>query len=405
MRKIFTFSLFIVLNLAVMAQPTLIGMRFVPASGNEIVRWTALDLSDIETFHTDLQGYMLSSSLFDAYNGNYYLAGLTSSGDCLFSFNSPTGMMDYNPLPAPSNITEIDMSNGVIYTITGNVPGSFNVNQYDLLTGSTTLIGVVSDPLISGLVVDAVAFDSEHGIMFTEVVAASGESFLCRIFVREEVFSYDLIPIHAQNPQCNYNCFQYDNLSNHLFALKIDFSPGGAPGIVEIIPSTGSVNDIGPIPQMSGFVAGSSSFDQQTGSFLIVGINPSSEYVQVIFNTTDLSCITGPVPEEVSEIVCDNYNWAKSHYGMIAIDKKPTDDKLLLSPIPCADKLTIRVPHSNGPLTIRLTNMKGQGCLLLDAPTTPATVNIAYLTPGIYHYTVTSGARVYSGKLVVGEHK
>lgn len=405
MRKIFASSLLILLSMAAMAQPTLIGMRFIPGSGNEVVRWTALDLSSIETFQTDLQGYMLSSSFFDAYNGNYYLAGVTSSGDCLFSFNSPTGLMDYASLPLPSNITEIDMSNGYIYTITGNTPGSFNVNQYDLLTGNATLIGVVSDPVISGLVVDAVAFDSEHGILFTEVDETSGEQFLCRIFVREAVFSFDLIPIQAQNPQCNYICFQYDNLNNHLFALKLDYSPGGSSGIVEINPSNGTVSDIGPIPQMSGFVMGSSAFDEQTGSFLIVGIDASSAYVQVIFNTNDLTCTTGLVPEGVSEIVCDNYTWAKFHYGNSATGKKPLDHKLVLSPNPCVDQLAIRIPHSTGPLTIHITNMKGQGCLQMDSPTSPLTINLAHLTPGIYHCTVISEGVVYSEKVVVGEHK
>ena len=99
MRTIFTFSLIIFMNLAIMAQPTLIGARFVPTNGNEIVRWSAMDLSTIETFQTDLQGYMLSSSLFDAYNGNllpgwrYLIGGLPfllqqpdrSDGLCSFS--------------------------------------------------------------------------------------------------------------------------------------------------------------------------------------------------------------------------------------------------------------------------------------------------------------------------------
>ena len=282
------------------------------------------------------------------------------------------------------------MSNGIIYTITGNVLGSFDVNQYDLTTGNTILIGVVSDPMISGIVVDAVAFDSEHGILFTEVEATSGERFLCRIFVRDPVLSYDLIPIQVQNPLCNYVCFQYDNLNNRLFALKLDNTPGAVHGIVEIIPSTGVVTDIGPIPQMSGIVAGSSSFDQQTGSFMVVGVTPSSEYEQIIFNTTDVSCTTGSVPVGVSEIVCDNYDWAKSHYGTSAIEQKPADDKLVLSPVPCTDRLTIRVPHSNGPLTIRLTNIKGQDCLQMEAPGSPATVNPENLIPGIYHCTVVS---------------
>ncbi len=403
MKNIFALSLFLTMNLAIVAQPTLIGARVAFSGGTEIVRWHALDSTTIENFQTDLLGYLLSSSVFDSYNGNYYLEGINALGYCLFSFNSPTNEMNSIPFSATSNISEIDMSNGSIYTITIDSTGTFIVNQLDLITGNTSLLGVVDDPGISGMVVDATAFDSEHGILFTEVEDYSGSLSLCRIFVRNPVFSYDLIPIQLPNPQCNFSCFQYDNLNNILFALKMDNSTGGGvASIAQINDSTGAVNEIGLIPQIIGIVAGSSSFDQETGSFLIVGVDSLNEYVQVLYNTITLSCTTGFVPDGISEVVCDNYDWAKSHYGVNALDRKPVSDEIIISPVPCTNQFTIRLNNTNTPLNIRLTDLQGRCCLDMDYPSSPAVVSAASLVPGMYLVTIFSGENVYTGKVVIG---
>jgi hypothetical protein len=401
MKKFLALSLFIVMNLAVIAQPTLIGMRNGSA-GNEVVRWHALDSTTIETFQTPLLGYMLSSASFDAYNGNYYLAGVIASGNCLFSFNSPTGEMSTLPFSAASNITAIDMSTGSIYTITVDSTGSFNVNKMDPATGNISLLGVVILPGYSGLVVDATTFDSEHGILIAETEDNSGNPILCRIFVRDPVFTYDFIPILAPNPQCNFTSFQYDNLNNHLLSLKMDYSAGsGTLSLVEINDSTGSVNEIGPIPPMNGFQAGSSCFDQQTSSFLFVGVDPTFGTVQMLFNTLSLSCTTGFIPYGVSEIVCDNYNWAQAHYGLNAIGREPVPGELSLSPVPCSGQLSVRLNSMVSPMKIRLTDLRGRCCLEMDCPISPATVNVESLAPGIYFATVVSGEKTYSGKVLI----
>ncbi len=389
-------------TVAAFSQPTLIGARPVPGGGVEIVRWQAMDSASLESFPTSLQGYMLSSSVFDAYNGNYYLNGVTGSGNCLFAFNSPTNATSAIPFANGSNITEIDMSNGSIYTITMDTSGAFNVNQLNLATGNSSLLGMIGDPAIMGMVVDATAFDSEHGILFTEVVNNAGAMLLCRIFVRNEVFQYDFVPIQLQNPLCNYTCFHYDNLNNRLFALKMDNSGGGGTaGVVEINDSTGAVTDIGSLPPVTGIVAGSSCFDQQTGTYLIVAVGTSQQTLQIAFSTVTAASASGYIPDRVSEIVCDNYSWAQAHYGLNGTGDGSARSILRLYPNPCDTRFTVDVKSSDPHFTVSLYDSQGRKCLSQASAHSTATLSTGSLPAGIYLVTIDSGTDHLSRKLEI----
>jgi hypothetical protein len=53
-------------------------------------------------------------------------------------------------------------------------------------------------------------------------------------------------------------------------------------------------------------VGGSSQFDQNSGTFLLVGITESNSLEMIAFDTYTNTYVTGFVPDNVSEIACDN---------------------------------------------------------------------------------------------------
>jgi hypothetical protein len=72
MKKILVLAaIFLALSEFSHAQIRLIGASNNFGSGQiEILEWNALDSSSVESYPTELQGYYMGSSLFNAYNSN-----------------------------------------------------------------------------------------------------------------------------------------------------------------------------------------------------------------------------------------------------------------------------------------------------------------------------------------------
>ena len=146
-KHILILSLLILLLPGAKAQISLIGAS---AAQNpnviSIVKWQALDTSSLISYPTFLEAYVFGSSVFDAWNGNYYLTGISADTSGLFAFNTVTNTQTISDYTTFSSITEIDMSTGKIYNLTSDSIGYFNVNEYDIRTGEDSLLGVIYEP-------------------------------------------------------------------------------------------------------------------------------------------------------------------------------------------------------------------------------------------------------------------
>ena len=308
------------------AQINLVGAGINTGTGNiDILKWQAFDSASVTPYPTMFVGYYMASSLFDAYSSNYYLTGLTPDSSALLSFNTISNDNSLHPFSSFSNISEIDMSTGKIYTLRSDSIGYISVNEYNINTGTDSLLGVISEPGLYGIVIDAIGFDSNHGIIY--YVGFDGSSTYClfSIPVRNPVFSWAKKTLLTTAAGNNFSSVNYDNGHNILYALNAEFdSANNYTGnkVVEIDYVTGDVVPRGLLAGFPAFVMGSSSFDQNSGSFLLVGFDTNFVERMIIFNTNTNTYETGFVPGNVSEIVCDNYAFAQSAYGTVSIDKK-----------------------------------------------------------------------------------
>jgi archaellum component FlaG (FlaF/FlaG flagellin family) len=147
-------------------------------------------------------------------------------------------------------------------------------------------------------------------------------------------------------------------------------------------------------------VGGSSSFDQNTGSFLLVGIDTSNMAKMIVFNTYDNTYVSGFVPGNVSEIVCDNTNFVQLNYIATGVKTEPSFD-FNLSPNPVSEKLTINHAFS-GKVTVQLISANGNLVLVQDfIESSKIELNLASLTPGIYLVNLISAGKTVSEKIVV----
>jgi len=329
------------------AQINLIGTVNGGTGAMQIAEWQVFDPSSLVVHPTNLQSYVYGSSVYDAWNGNYYLTGeLTNSGFGLFSFNSMTKEQGFNTFSSFSSITEIDMGTAKIYTLTMEGPDTIRVNEYDIATGNTILLGVVSEPGLQGIITEATGFDSNHGILYYVGFSGNSQRLLYAINVRDQMFNYTTIPLTTPSSYISLTCINYDNLNDKLYGLMTTYDSTwafGANSVAEIDYITGNVSELGELTGITGYVGGSSSFDQLSGSFLLVGIDTSSSIQMIVFNTYNSSFVTGYIPDGVSEIVCDNYAYARSVYtssdGDIALQ-----GRLKVFPIPAMDQLSVELP-------------------------------------------------------------
>ena len=387
------------------AQVNLIGMKANISSGtSDIVKWQDLDPASVSLVPTPLQGYLLATSAFDAFHGNYYIQGVTATASGLLAYNTVSDTMVFSPFTSLSNISEIDMSTGKIYTLTVPMTGSVNVNEYNILTGSTILLGVINAPGVMGMVVDATAFDSNHGILYTMLSGSNGES-LCRVFVRNPVFSYSSVQPLTPSPYDNLSAFCYDNENNLLFARMSTHDAGGnytGDRVAEINDSTGAVTQHGLLSGFFGFVVGSACFDQATGNYLMIGVDTANQYLMIVYDTHSNSFISGFVPGGVSEIACDNYYYAQAKYVLSSIAEPVTCNPIAVYPVPCTDHFMISTGAQsvNGKLT--LTDISGRTCKeMVLKGNSPERVDVSSLPRGIYVAHITTGGSSVTRKVVV----
>ena len=283
-----------------------------------------------------------------------------------------------------SNISEIDMSTGKIYSLSLASVGHISVNEYDIATGSEIVLGVITEPGVNGIITDAISFDSNNGILYYVGYDDSPAACLYGIPVRNPVFSWTKTTLLTTAPGNNFSSVNYDNVNNILFAMNAEYNTGGSytgNKVVELNTASGEVIERGVLAGFQYYLGGSSSFDQNTGSFLLVGFDAAFNEKMIVFNTLDNTFITGFVPDNVSEIVCDNYSFAKSAYTTTSIRGQ---DKLdfTIFPNPVTDWLNIS-SNSNYNL-IEIIDVHGQKLLSskLDQATTQ--VPVASLPAGIY---------------------
>jgi hypothetical protein len=380
-------------NLGLNAQINLVGAAYNPSTQMiDIVKWQALDSQSVITIPSILEAYYFGSSAFDAYNGNYYLTGITADDQGLFSFNTKTNEQALSEFAPFSNVSEFDMSTGKIYDLRLDSNEYISVNEFDITTGTDSLIGVIFEPGANAIVADAIGFNSNDGIIY--YMGFTNEPAIClyAIPVREDAFSFSrttLIPTAPYNILTGVN---YDNVNDKLYALNATYdSLFNYTGneIVEIDQETGAINALAELDEFTGFVAGSSSFDQNTGSFLLSGIDTSNLLRMIVFDTYTNTYETGFVPG-VSEIACDNTIFALNNYIITSVVENKNID-FSVSPNPVTDRLRVTV-NADEDVLVRIYSTNGTLVMSKEfSPLENIGLNLDFLPPGAYLVNVLSG--------------
>ena len=395
--------LLILFHLNLNGQIQLVGAATNANGGIDILKWEALDPGSVTSFPSLLTGYYAGSSAFNAYNSNYYLTGITQSSQGLYSFNTQTQQQNLAPAGLFTNISEFDMSTGKLYEIRMDSTDYFSVRSFDIESGTDSLLGIMYEPGAAGLVFDAIGFDANHGILYYIGFTNAPDPHLYAIPVRDEVFAYtrtDLFPGGLYN---SLSSLHYDNVNDKLFAVNTLWdSQGNFSGheVVEIRVETGEIVTRAPLTGIIGFVASSSSFDQNTGSLLLSAIDTNFSLSMIVFNTYTNTYLSGFVPGNVSEIACDNTLFALNKYILTKMEEQAETD-FLVFPNPASDRLWIR-PGTSGPVNVRLFQTDGK-VVFSQSFHDPENIGIPLrgFKPGTYFLNITSHSLSGTRKIVV----
>jgi hypothetical protein len=404
MKKIlYTLSLVVLFAFSAGSQIKLIGLSNNTESGAlELVQWNAFDSASVTSTPIPLDAYLFATSSFDSFNGKYYIAGISGQTTGLFSHTMETGESSLTSGSVNTNIAEFDMSTSKMYNLIMETEEYTNVYEYDMETNQESLIGTIYQPGAIGLVVDAISFDSNNGILYYVGYTSVSGLALYSIPVREEAFSYTETVLVTPTAFSNITSLNFDNVSEKLFATNDTYDANGeAAGrsIVEIDITTGTVTTLWQLTDFPYFLGGSSLYDQNTGTYMLVGITEDNMAEMIAFNTYTNTYETGFVPS-VSEIVCNNTLFAQNRYMAASVATQEAFN-FRLYPNPVADVLILenasRVP-------VRLQMFSAIGELVYEANTTfdgRMSVDMSAFASGLYTVTITHAQQTVTRKIVV----
>lgn len=403
-KSVLTLLVLLFLSSMLTAQINLVGVATNQQTGKiDIVKWEALNPASVSVFPSMLDGYYFASSAFDAYNSNYYLTGISGDNSGLYSFNTRTNQENLGSASLYSNISEFDMSTGIMYNLKMMADDSISVFAYNINTNQDSLLGVIYEPGVNGIVVDAIGFDANNGILY--YVGFSSDPALClyAIPVRESQFSFTKTNLVTNAPYNNIQSVNFDNVNERIFARNATFDTTGtyiSSFIVEINKTTGDIINLAELVEFPYFVGGSSSFDQNTGTLMLVGIDTSNMLKMIAFNSSDNTYVSGFVPGNVSEIVCDNSEFVQNNYILTGV-KAETAISFDVYPNPATELLTIDYPTTEK-LNIQLISSDGKRVLSQDfASGERLVMNVADLLPGLYLVKLLTGGKTATQKIVL----
>lgn len=398
-----SFVILITLGISVKAQISLIGSASNPNSGNiDLLRWRALDSLSVTTIPTELDGYYFGTSSYDAMRGNYYIQGISGNVQGLFSYNALTGAKNLWSTSLMTNISEFDMSTGKMYNLIMETDEYINIYEIDINTNQNTLIGTIFEPGVTGIVADAIGFDSNNGIIYYVGFNNEAALVLYAVSVRDSQFSYTKTRLTTE-PNSNITSVNFDNVNNVLYATNDTYDAQynfTGRNIVEIDIISGAVMSRVKLTEFEYFVAGSSAFDQNTGTFLLLGIDTNGRKKMIAYNTADDAYVSGFVPNNVSEIVCDNSIFARTAYMTSTIKQESALD-FKLYPNPVAEKLHVECPTS-GPLKIIIFSALGKPIFVQHYDMVDKIdLNLASMPVGLYTVNLMTSDQTVSKKIVV----
>ena len=377
----------------------------------DVVEWSPLGTGTLARYPAPIFGWTNNTGCFDAYNGHYYLSAVTSGVNSLMTFQSVSNQVSFSPGGQISNATEIDMSNGKIYSIL-DTAGDLDVYEFNPVSGLSTLIGTIAEPGYQEVRANSTAYDSDNGILYY-FGQDSGSNYLYTLRLRAQPFSWTKIPLvtvfnpltQSPNP---YFCANYDQIQDILYCVTPEYDSTFTNiswKIVETNVTTGVLTTRGNLTTFPYLIdLGSSVYDQNSGTLIITGPDNliSGGQRVVFFNTATNTYSVDSMPTPLYEIVCDNHVFAQTRYGAAASNRDVSLSRLGFFPNPANRVIHLRPTDFENPIEITIQSLNGQRVLnRLLRPMDGLSVDLEQIPAGVYMLQLRQGVQTSQHRLLV----
>lgn len=383
----------------------LIGFDISNTQNPNVVRWNAGSTSIDSSTPSNIQSIFIGTSTFDDRSEKFYANVIVDNLEDfqfqLFSFDTNSQVTELSPMSSIYNGgSEVDMETGLVYSYDYTEVNNPTFKMFDPSTQTITTLGVINFDSSRSYYHDSSCFDSNAKRFYFTVLKEDGIKELVTVNVNSQPFSYTIVPI-VDSIFADFYGLEFSNKSNKIYTMYANPFEFGAPTSVKIgtlNPIDATVSTIVNMSDTLGYEMGNKTFDQETDSFIFVGVDNIGQRHLYVINTESgiINQLTLPA-ESVVEIECDNSIFAVSRYGVLGLNEN-NSAKFSISPNPSTD--FIKVDFDGVASDYSITDILGKMVVSGDL-TTNNTIDINGLSNGIYILKLVVDNKILTKKFIV----
>lgn len=383
----------------------LIGFNITENNELDIVKWNAGSSSFNSSTPSTIQSVYMGTSTFDVRSGKFYVNAIQfGSGEYqnkLFSYDTNSQIVTVSPQSSIYNGgSEVDMESGLVYSYDFTDPNNPEFKMFNPSTQTTTTLGVINFDDFRSFYHDSSCFDSNSKKFYFTVLNEDGIKELVTVNVNSQPFSYTILPI-PDSVSVDFYGLEFSNKTNRIYTMYNNSYESETPISVKIgilNPLDATVSTIVDMVDTPGYEMGNKTFDQETNSFIFVGVDAVGERHLKVVNTVTGIVDNLPLPSEyILEFECDNSIFAVSRYGVLGLNENKSTS-FSISPNPANDLLKVNFDGivSNYSIIDVMGKTVASGNLNANN-----TINVYELSNGMYILKLATENEILTKKFLV----
>lgn len=389
------------------AQINLVGIRFVEESNSfNMVKWNSSTPSIQEDYPLGITSYLLGSSIFNANTSAYYFRSEFQLNSFNTANNQPTVLHDETSF---NSATEIDMSNGAIYTIfpQNQIPSAsnpdspyFSVVKLNTVDNSITEIGTLTEPITAIALSEGTCYDSDTADFYFVGYDNNAQLCIYRMNTETTTFSYEKIILPTEDITYSLSGLYFDMQANTMLAVKTTFDIGTEltmREIVQISPINGAFTTLYPFSDLMTIQNGSTTFDQATRSYILVTIDQNFNKNLLVYNTISNTALNTTLPINVAEIEADNTNFSTQRYALSS--ESFIQNEVKVYPVPSKNNITVAIGF-NGNTVVSIIAADGKVCYKKGFNGQTSDIDLSAIAAGIYTLKLENKSSVITKKII-----
>lgn len=390
------------------AQINLVGIRFIEESNSfNMVKWNSSTPGVQEDYSMGISSYLLGSSLFNANASAYYFRSEFQLNSFTTSNNQSATLHDETSF---NSATEIDMSNGAIYTIfpQNQIPSAanpdspyFSIVKLNTVDNAIIEIGTLDEPITAIALSEGTCYNSDTADFYFVGYDSNAQLCIYKMNAESTNFSYQKIMLPAENISYSLSGLYFDMQANTILAVKTTFDAGTeltTREIVQINPLNGAFTTLYTFGELMTIQNGSTTFDQATRSYILVTIDQNFNKSLLVFNTILNTAVTDTLPLNVAEIEADNTNFSAQRYSNLGSDYF-IQNNVKIYPIPSKNNITVAI-GCNGNSIVSLISIDGKVCFKKEFNSPMMDIDVSTIAAGTYTLKLENKFGVITEKVI-----